>query len=561
MNLKDKAIFVVARIPDIGALAIVLGSIALLFTYTVPWVQPEYFLRWLPNAVHNGIHLTISDWFRGVDSASYDGGIRPRFISYSLTVLSAKFRLWVYDFFIPLPNLSIAFLITIVLTPFLYFKFSQRLLGNATAAFYATCLHLTSVGFISTTTFQYHQGKILVQPVVILLFILLTKLHAKATPNYFGEDKEDRKTTFAILALNFIGIAVDETYFVMACTGTALCYRIFWPVQWTKPEIKKSIRSLCIYFSPFFAFALFVLLLPYILPLIPNTKELFLRSGYLSYIGYLFDSTRSSFSLDWSLPHNLWLSVGANINTNYNAWGLMSQLPKYGIHLHPFIREYANIGLPLLLFALPLLAFGRKVGRAGVAINRALTQDRLLWGLPAALVIYFIFSTIVQQFHSKVTTGFFYGSMLSILLPLISVVLLLRWKHMPAFLGKLGLILIMLITVSNGLTHTVGAGYNHSKYSYDLSRGVYPKHTYPANPQVLLPKVQFTRNTKQAHFLWSPSHERQVREKMYSVWRKHKGDAPIDFSSVGPWDIDEYWFLAEMYYRQRKTNPHPDPVK
>ena len=134
----------------------------LLFADAFAWVQPEYFLRWLPKSLENGFDLTWRDLFQAFNWPAHDGAPRPRFLSYLLSAITAKLRIMAYDYIVPPPNLSPVFVISIIASPILFYKFALNFLGDRMTAITSMLLYLTSVGFISSTSFLYHPGKCLV---------------------------------------------------------------------------------------------------------------------------------------------------------------------------------------------------------------------------------------------------------------------------------------------------------------------------------------------------------------------------------------------------------------
>jgi len=534
--VRRKIFTAIGNLPEAFALVIVLTTLALLFTYTATWMQSEYIVRWLPNAVVNGIDLKAIDWFRGIDSSAFDGAIRPRFISYGLTALTVKFRLWLYGFFVPFPNLSIAFIISIVATPFLYFFFSKALLGSRKAAFFATCLHLTSIGFISSTSYQYHQGKVLIQPVVVLLFLLLARLHSQPNAQYFGRERAG--IVAGILALNFIGIAVDETYAVMACVGVVLFYRVFLPRQWNRNEIRESAIALFRYFVPFVLFAVFVFILPY---LFKGSPEFFVSNPDQYYITYVNSEAGRRLAFDGSLFPDIWESLVETTRSYFYPSAITTNFGLGGLAWWAFAAVF--------LFVLPFIVFSRKGRRVSLSLNKDLVADRLLWGLPVAVVIYIVASTILQQFHSQFVSGFYYGSLASVLLPLLPAALFLRWKGAPSAVGKILIIVMMTITASNGFYFTIGGSGNHGNYLSNLVNRKHLDHKYPLDLWDTFPGMDVAFRAK-PRSVWSPQKEQETRDLLYSHWRNWKNGKPIDFSKISSWDSETMWFLVEMYYLQ-----------
>lgn len=159
---------------------------------------------------------------------------------------------------------------------------------------------------------------------------------------------------------------------------------------------------------------------------------------------------------------------------------------------------------------------------------------------------------MIQQIHihsGGYVTGFFYGNLASVLLPLLPAALFSRWKGMPSAVGKLLIIGLMAITASNAFYFTVGNNFNHGKYTSDLYQGKFPGHNYPIDLQNAFPGLKFISEDR-PYTLWPQYKEQETRDVLYSHWRSWKDGRPMDFSKIGPWNVENLWFLAEMYYLQ-----------
>ena len=115
--------------PSRAGMNIILFALAvfvywLLFADAFAWVQPEYFLRWLPKSLENGFDLQWRDLGQALNWFGHDGPPRPRFLSYLLSAITAKLRIMAYDYIVPPPNLSPVFVISILASPILFYKFA-----------------------------------------------------------------------------------------------------------------------------------------------------------------------------------------------------------------------------------------------------------------------------------------------------------------------------------------------------------------------------------------------------------------------------------------------------
>ena len=130
----------------------------LLFADAFAWVQPEYFLRWLPKSLENGFDLQWRDLGQALNWFGHDGPPRPRFLSYLLSAITAKLRIMAYDYIVPPPNLSPVFAISILASPILFYKFALNFFENRTTAITSTLLYLTRWDLFHPRRFSIIRG-------------------------------------------------------------------------------------------------------------------------------------------------------------------------------------------------------------------------------------------------------------------------------------------------------------------------------------------------------------------------------------------------------------------
>lgn len=99
----------------------------LLFRGGIAWSNPEYLVFSVPGAVEYGVDFSSRDLLKAFDPLPFDE-VRSRFLNYLVTVLNVKFRLALYEHFIPPVNLSLMLLVHLLSSPLLLFLTVRNLL-------------------------------------------------------------------------------------------------------------------------------------------------------------------------------------------------------------------------------------------------------------------------------------------------------------------------------------------------------------------------------------------------------------------------------------------------
>lgn len=522
--------------------AVVVFVYWLLFAEAFAWVQPEYFLRWLPNSLVNGFDLEWRDLGQALNAKGLDGAARPRFLSYLLSAITAKLRIMGYDYFVPPPYLSPAFVISIIASPILFYKFSLNFFRDRATAVTSTLLYLASVGFISSTSFLYHPGKSLVNVTALLLLWALSIINLASRP--FGHPIN--RQVLAVMILNMIGIAIDETYFVISLCAVLLFPRLFFSGFHRGSPLFLAVRPLVLYFSPYLAFLAFIAVAaPLIGPKVGVTAG--------GYFGYLYDVIQAYY-----------LSPSASATTgslwNISAISLYQVIeralvPAYLFslsHAEPFLRLCYWGGLVAIVVTATFILYRRTVQASSVAAGDGQSQERVFIPLAVSFIAFVFVSTVVQRLHSGAISGYYYGSMVSIFISLI-IAFLFAGPHVRRYIPLHALVIVFAVcSVSNAYESTIAYDYNHAAYIAQVHNGGV-NHTYPFMTKERFPKVQLDAVKNRGPF--HDNHgQRAEMERIRQLWRN---GTPVDLNELGHWPAQDTWFLAEMFYVYERSKKAP----
>ena len=154
-------------------LAEIIVIILLISNYGNCFQDFECIRHFTPFVIKTGPNLSWHDIINSFNAWGLDGNSRSRFLSYFSYILIIKTRLLLWNFLPPHPSASIIWPLTLVLAPFLLYKFLRRILNESTAALFGTAIYLSSCGYLFNATMIFHPGKPLLNVAVITLLFFL----------------------------------------------------------------------------------------------------------------------------------------------------------------------------------------------------------------------------------------------------------------------------------------------------------------------------------------------------------------------------------------------------
>lgn len=491
------------------ALAVVLAIYGLSFLLdpAITWSNPEYLVFSVPGAVDNGLEFTWKDLFKAFDPLTFDV-VRPRFLNYLITVLNVKFRLALYEHFIPPVNLSLMLLAHLVLSPLLLFMTVRNLVKSSGIAAFATCLYLTSVGFLSTGIFFVQPGKVLIHPLALLLLWILSVMQKRDEEKYFAEHSPI--LVAFVFALNFVALSLDDTYILVSLVACVLFWRLFLPRSLSGPQLKRSAISILVFFVPFFLFAAFVW------KVAPGLSEA-AGAGRCDYFGFVLDQS----SAVAKTP--LWPVFRDLATTAIASSLLVRPYPQAmsGVGLHLTINQ--AILVTLVLAAIALFAFvqaRKQLSAADWKANPVLAPF-------VALIAYFALQAFLQRFHVQITGGYYYASLSAIFISIFMASVIASLHSGMRLIGLAGIVVMMAIQLSSFIDINQRWKLMHMPlipFSLNTVRGIYPNVVTDDGAAPSLEQVH----------------------RMERIWRDWKSGTRTDLSAEQDWPGSAAWFLVEM---------------
>ena len=151
----------------------------------------EVYANWLGRIVLEGRGFSGADLKTAFDVWSLDGGARPRFVSYLCAIWTAKARLALWDFLPPHPSFSPVWIFSLLLAPWLLYRFLKGELECRWSALLGTGLYMVTAGYLSSASMLFHPGKPLANVVVIWTLYAAMRANRRAeslptpeTPRY-----------------------------------------------------------------------------------------------------------------------------------------------------------------------------------------------------------------------------------------------------------------------------------------------------------------------------------------------------------------------------------------
>jgi hypothetical protein len=353
---------------------------------------------------------------------------RPRYLTYFLLGIDEKINLLLYQWLPPHPSASIYWPITLVATPYLIFRFLIKCGAPRTAALIAVALYISSVGYLSNVTLNYHPGKPFTNVLVVVLFNLGVDAWKKAQPQKLLCETGPL-LNLAIGVTLFLGLITDETTYISYFFLAILWPSLFLVRPITKENVIRMGSNLALFSLPGIAFLLVTFFVyPILSPRLAGYEFNFFSNSYdgiaftLSDIYGNFSSLVGTSIAPWPLSPWVARSTGA-----------------------PLYEQVDN--LPKML-ALAILIVG-----TAAAVWRG--PDNVRGCLRTLLPAYFLFliwHSFLFTFHIGVVNGYFYGSVHAVFFSIIVALVLASgvraWRLAPAFIGALTALIICIQVVN-----------------------------------------------------------------------------------------------------------------
>jgi len=482
-------------------------GLSFLLNDSVTWVNPEYLVFSVPGAMDSGPGFSWKDLAKAFDPLTFDV-VRPRFLNYLITALNVKFRLALYEYFIPPPNISLMLIAHVLLSPLLLFLTVRNLVKSNSIALSAACLYVTSVGFLSTSVFFVQPGKILIHPMTMLLLWVLSVMQRRDATKYFSEQAPG--LVLLICAMNFVAFSVDDTYLIAAPVACVLFWRLFLPRRLQADHLRRAALAAFLFFAPF---ALFILFAWKVAPEISAA----VGAGACNYIGFAIDkSATAAMTPFWD--------VFGNLSGTAVASSLL---------FHPFPQGLSAVqlrltGLGAFAVAIELLALlylAVRYRRAPDGVQGSVIDSAA--AAAVALAVYLVMQSFLQRFHVQITGSYYYASLTAIFFSLLLACVVASLPPKRQWLGQAVLAVLMVFQLANFIDLNTRWKVMHMPlipYSFDTVRGIYKNVT--------------------SEGALSPTDA--DRERMTAIWKGWKEGRRYDLTQEPRWPASEAWFLVEM---------------
>lgn len=422
------------------------------------FIHPDFHDNVLQEAVINGPGLQVSDALNAMQPRA-PGEFRPRFVAYALMTLDQKLRLILHDY-VPIPGtfVPLAWLLQLILAPYLLYRLIVNLAFDRRAAFAAAVVYGTSIGFLSGLGMLLLQGKVLAGLGYIAALHLASRIWrtagaARLMYEVPGWEKH------ALAAVMFTSCFLDEMALFVFVLVPVMFPDLFYPGTGASARPGKARRILInagVYAMSGIAFLFFVLVItPYVwkakfgrgfeylqntLAIGPNTygaKSMFVGPNGVFGLGQIYDNLMTLFGMSL-VPHQ----ISEFVQSPFGAYpgSQVVNLPKLAI-LAAFVGFVGYVAWSA-------------TGPAVVYLRRAL--------LATALFLVFLCLVMIRQF--PVVTGYYYGAPFAVMFALLvglAVASVRRWR--PVWQSTSGVIVlaISLVQIDNFIPVHAGWRYTH----------------------------------------------------------------------------------------------------
>jgi len=236
-------------------LRILKGILFLLLVYVLIFIAFDFDKLWIhaealsiyPRVFSHGYSLSFGDFVSIFDYKTFETLPRIRLFEHLFEIYNIKFRIGLFNYIPYHPTFSLHWIINLVLTPVLLFKFIKNINNNKTAPWIALILYFSSVTTLGSITMICRSSKTL-----LLFFSVLSLFLASSLKNHLEQNKENKinfPLYFLFIFSIFLGFLSDE-YMVFIYIVLPL---IFSPVFFKS----KNRLSICLLYTlPFLMFLL-----------------------------------------------------------------------------------------------------------------------------------------------------------------------------------------------------------------------------------------------------------------------------------------------------------------
>ena len=519
------------RLLKATALAVFLVSAAhlvwLVCDYSRCFQENEVYANWLGRIVLEGRSFSWSDLKTVFDVWSMDGGSRPRFLSYLFAIWTAKARLALWDVLPPHPSFSPIWAFSLLLGPWLLYRFLKGELECRWSALLGTGLYMATAGYLSSAAMLFHPGKPLANVVVIGTLYAAMKANRRAKS--FPPDETPRFSapmTLFLAGVFPVLLFTDETALFALAILPVWSHRFFIPRRWNGPNLRACFWNIADY-------------------AVAPIGYLLITFGFAPWLvhrlmGQPFDFglilTRyqdpGKFDMGHILQHLTTLLAGG-----LAPWSaLKADMPIADALVW---RPGSLLGCLAILSGLGLMAFAGRLYRKSSA------------RIAALMLVFWALQSFAAAHHplTLVVSGYYYGAIFSVLLAVLFAGALggilrksrIRWLAV----GMAGYLLAIQIHNFNRLNRSWMA---HSYYKTLgwLVQFAYNPYLAHGDMTEILKRYQVPPRSLYAEDI-PVALRRHPRTSALELWKK-KGHLSPNGPNARPLSLADMWLLTELYY-------------
>ncbi len=497
--------------------------------YSQCFQDNEVYGNWAGKIFLHGKAFSLSDLRSVFDFRGMAVAYSPRFLSYLSAIWTLKLRLVLWNFLPPHPSFSPIWLFSLLLAPWLLYRFLRGELACRWLALLGVGLYMASAGYLSSATMLFHPAKPLANFAIILTLYVAMRIaqHAGTGPLSIAAPRFSRGTLVFLIGVLPIMLLSDETALFSLAIIPIWNFRFFFPSRLKWPAIRPCLLNTLQYCIPA---GIYLVVTFVVTPLL--CQSFFGRNyDFGSYLLQQFNP--SKFNMLYGFKHLTTLLVAA-----------LAPWPFLHMDMPVSNTSYSIYG-PLLLLA------------AFVGISRVVSRQGIYWETYVKagilMLIFLVFQTFVAAHHplNLVVTGYYYGAIFSVLLVVLLTSVLgtvIRTGRSKWFLAGLVFYLLLIQTYNFSLLNNSWIHHNNSKIKVWFNRCTYnPYLAYADTSEIIKLYAQEKRWMYEDDIPALPRYSRM--QAILNLWH-HRDAGYRESLPKWPLALGDMWALTELYYRR-----------
>ncbi len=177
-------------------------------SYQNAWVQPEL-IRLKAGVIKTGTALNVKDIQNGLFWQFFEYAPRcTRPLSSYFEIIDTKFRIWLWNYILPHPSLSLSWIFSLIIAPILVFKLLRNYGIGTNIAYAMTAFYLITPGILSGEAMLFRPAKPMANFFILFSLYLASRLNQKnKEPSFLG--------FFYLWATTALSFYWDETALIL----------------------------------------------------------------------------------------------------------------------------------------------------------------------------------------------------------------------------------------------------------------------------------------------------------------------------------------------------------